>query len=168
MTDNEAQKAGIEPEPRKLHFRIDNGKANMQPPANKAEWRKLLSVGLENATPEDPEDWVGVATKWEMPSPFDGVSTADLYRVKNMIRVGDYRASPQSPNWVGHVVAEVLGLNIEAKAARAKISDVLKVWFANKALIKVLRKDDRRRDKVFVIPGPGPDSDEGENEGAPV
>jgi hypothetical protein len=57
--------ASVESE-RRLYFRIDNGKQNMRPPADKAEWRKLVSVGLENATQEDQEDWVGVATKWEM------------------------------------------------------------------------------------------------------
>ena len=50
----------------------------MQPPADKATWRKLVSVPLGNATDDDPEDWVQVVTKWEMPGALDDVTTAHL------------------------------------------------------------------------------------------
>jgi hypothetical protein len=40
--------------------------------AEKAEWRKLVSVPLDNGTLEDPGDWIGVAIKWDSRAPSTG------------------------------------------------------------------------------------------------
>ena len=61
MSKGEADKAGIDDVDRRLHFRIDNGKANMAPPSA-ARWRKFVGVDLPNG------DNVGVVTAWEYPT----------------------------------------------------------------------------------------------------
>ena len=59
MSENEAGQAGVEH--RKWYFRVDNGKANLTPPVDKAEWFKFVSVALANG------DNVGVPTSWQFP-----------------------------------------------------------------------------------------------------
>jgi len=44
MTKEEAQGADIDPSQRGFYFRSDNGKANLTPPAERADWFKLVSV----------------------------------------------------------------------------------------------------------------------------
>jgi hypothetical protein len=60
-----------------------SGKANVKPPAEHIEWRKLVSVPLDNATPDDESDWVGVVTK--MPGALEGVTAGHLLRVQKRI-----------------------------------------------------------------------------------
>ena len=59
MSKSEADKAGIDDVDRRLHFRIDRGKANMAPP--RPQWHKFESVDLPNG------DNVGVVTAWQYP-----------------------------------------------------------------------------------------------------
>jgi RecA-family ATPase len=60
MSKEEAENVGIKPDQRRRYFRVEAGKTNMKPPAENIEWRKLVAVPLDNATPEDEGDWVGV------------------------------------------------------------------------------------------------------------
>jgi hypothetical protein len=173
MTSKEAEVAGVAADQRAFHFRLDNGKANMQPPLLNATWRKLLSVPLGNATDEEPEDWVGVATKWDLPNPFEHITTADLDRVRELTRDGHHRVDIRAEDWVGHVVADVLGLDLDAPGAREMIKKVLAQWFKAKALVTVERPDRKGTPRKFVVPGPGPESSEAfgdrdENGGSPV
>lgn len=48
MTDNEAKKFGIPKEERHWYMRLDNAKANMQPPAECTNWYKKISITLPN------------------------------------------------------------------------------------------------------------------------
>ena len=48
MTDLEAEKAEIERREQGYYFRADVGKANLTPPAEYADWFKLVSVDLES------------------------------------------------------------------------------------------------------------------------
>jgi len=156
MNKEEAERADVKPEHRLLYFRIDNGKRNMQPPAEKADWRKLVAVPLGNSTSDDPEDWVQVATHWTMPALFHGVTTQHLDLVIARARSGEYRDSPQSPDWIGNVVAEVVGLDLEKSADRKKVSGMVKSWLGTKMLRIVAGKDKARRPVRFVVPGAGP------------
>jgi RecA-family ATPase len=60
MSKTEADNAGIDDVDRRLHFRIDKGKANMAPPTA-AKWHKFVGVELPNS------DNVGVATPRDFP-----------------------------------------------------------------------------------------------------
>jgi hypothetical protein len=62
MSKEEAEAAGVEERYRRAHFRIDNGKANLAPPMEKAEWRKFVSVPLGNGTADEAGDSIGVVT----------------------------------------------------------------------------------------------------------
>ena len=49
MTDAEAKKFAVSQERRRWYFRFDNAKANMQPPAERADWFERKSIILPNS-----------------------------------------------------------------------------------------------------------------------
>jgi hypothetical protein len=154
MTKEEAERANVEPERRRLHFRVDDGKANMAPPMEKAAWFQMVSVGLGNGRGAEPEDNVGVATAWEMPGVLDNVTAADCERVIAMVRADEtFRMDSQASNWIGHAIAEVLGLDVDRKADRDQVTRVLRMWIDKGALATQRRQDDHRKMRAFVTPG---------------
>lgn len=56
MTENDAQAARVPLKDKGYYFQVANGKANMSPPAGKADWYKFISVPLENDTDETKGD----------------------------------------------------------------------------------------------------------------
>jgi hypothetical protein len=148
MTKDEGAKAGIDNH--RLYFKTFNDKANLQPPADKSDWFKLVSIDLGNGPLNGPGDSVGVVTQWEWPDPLAGMTAADFDKVAAVIRAGRWRESPQATAWVGKAVAEALDLNAENKADKAKIIGMLKVWRSAGSLIVVEDKDENRITKKFV------------------
>jgi hypothetical protein len=68
MNDKEARTFEIGENVRRFYVRLDSAKINTAPPAEKSEWFRLVSVPLENATPEYPAgDHVQVAEPWTPP-----------------------------------------------------------------------------------------------------
>jgi len=154
MTDDEAQAAGVNPEDRRRHFRIDNGKASMQPPIDRATWCKLVSVPLDNGDDEDPGDWVGVVTAWEMPGIFDGQTAADLPKVQAAIDGGEWAANVQAKNWAGLAIGEALEIDASTEPGRTRVKRMLAVWIKNGAL-KQERKPDKKegRERPMIVVG---------------
>ena len=152
MSKDEATKANVPPERRKLHFRIDsaNGKANMAPPLERATWFQLVGVPLGNATYEDPEDHVGVVTSWSVPNALDDVTTADLRAVQQAVSEAKWRADPQAKAWVGNAVAQVLDLDPSEPAVKQKIRTLLAVWIKNGMFEEVEMIDEKRRRRRFI------------------
>ncbi len=74
MQAEEAARLGIPEAERRLYIRIDDAKNNMAPPIAKAEWLRLVSHKLGNATEDYPTgDSVQVVAKWSPPSAWDGI-----------------------------------------------------------------------------------------------
>jgi hypothetical protein len=111
-------------------------------------------VELPNSDGSRPGDDVQAVEAWEYPAPLDGVTAADMHWIRETVRQGEYRRSPRSPDWVGYPLAKRLGLDAEDRGHRSKLNAVLAVWFANAVLATELRKDDKRREREFVVPGP--------------
>ncbi len=148
MTKDEAAKAGVDNH--RLYFKTFNDKANLQPPADKSDWFKLVSVDLGNGPLNGPGDSVGVVTQWEWPDPLAGLTVADFDKVAAVIRPGRWRENPQAGAWVGKAVAEAMDLNADNKADKAKIIGMLKVWLSAGSLIVVEDKDEKREIRKFV------------------
>lgn len=113
MSKAEGDKAGVDDVDRRLHFRIDTGKANMAPPSA-ARWHKVVGTDLPNG------DNVGVVVPWSYPT----AASAELpdhtcVLIQTEVARGDYRANAQSPNWVGHLVARIFRLDLSSKAGTA-------------------------------------------------
>ncbi len=151
MTDDEAARAGVEN--RRAYFRLQNGKANLSPASDKADWYQLESFDLGNGGDGQPSDSVAVVTRWAWPNAFDGVTASDLRAVQAAIAAGRWRESPQAKDWAGHAVASVLKLDATNKAHKAKIAGLLKTWISTGMLIVVEGKDARHETRSFIEVG---------------
>ena len=91
MSDREAGELGIaDPQERSSLVRIDVGKANRAPP-DASTWIKLEGQSLDNGNETEPSDCVGVATLWEKPDAFLGLTTWHLVRVQQALAAGVWR-----------------------------------------------------------------------------
>ena len=156
MTEAEAGKAGVEN--RRLYFRLDNGKSNLAPPAEKSRWFKIEFVDLDNGNfsvggVNMCGDSVGVVTPWEWPDPFDDVSVADLRAAQKAVSVGRWRENSQAVAWVGKPIAEALKLDLSNPAHKAKVKGLLRRWIANGMFVVVEGKDERHETRSFVEVG---------------
>ena len=101
MSTKIAGELGIEDRERRLIFRVDNGKGNLCPPDD-AKWVKLASVFLPNG------DNIQAAHRWKYPDAFAGVTTTLMHEIRHAVGQKEYRADAQSPQWIGHLIAERL------------------------------------------------------------
>ena len=156
MSEEEATQIGIDN--RRFYFRTDNGKANLAPPAESAHWYKLESVDLQNGNGISDSDKVGVVVPWKWPSPLDDITSDDVARILRMIasKPEHYRDSDKSDAWIGHLIADVLRLDLEGKhgkANRSKIAGCIKVWKQTGAIKVIDGKDEARKATVFIAVG---------------
>ena len=145
MSKEEAEKAGVDTH--RGYFRVGDDKNNLAPSAADADWFHMESVNLPNG------DNVGVVVPWQWPNALDEVTLADLSAVQRAVDGKGCRVAPQSKEWAGHTVAEVLGLDTADKASRQKVSDLLKIWIKNGALKVVDVMDSARRPRATVEVG---------------
>jgi hypothetical protein len=153
MSKDEAEAVGIKPDVRRRYFRVDAGKTNMKPPAENTEWRKLVSVPLDNDTPEYEGDWVGVVTAWKMPGALEGITANDLLNVQKHIAEGKWREDPRAAAWAGKAVAKALGLNVREPPVRKRIQGMIRVWLETGALRIVTGQDETRHEREFIEVG---------------
>lgn len=150
MSKEDAPKAGIENA--RAFFSVENGKSSMTAALDKADWYQTIGVDLGNG------DNVGVATAWEWPDAFEGVTVSHLRAAQTEIAKGRWRQSPQAKAWAGHAVATAMGLDIsskklKAKADRAKIVSLLKTWIENGMFVIVEGKDERHETRSYIEVG---------------
>ena len=141
MTKDEAKNAFLEEATAWRYFRIDNGKANMAPPAEKAQWYRLASVALPNG------DDVGAATAWAWPNAFEGVNPHELRMAQKAVSEGGpWRENHQAKMWVGKPIAAALGL--DPVKDRKRILTILSTWIENEMFVVVSGKGDDRHDDL--------------------
>ncbi|MBO9377422.1 AAA family ATPase [Sphingomonas histidinilytica] len=151
MSEEEAKRYGIEDEKRRRYFRVYDDKNNRAPPSDQSDWFRMLSVELGND--DFGGDNMGVVVPWSPPDPFEGVSVDHLYRVQCLIEQGEYKAHHSASNWAGQAVASVFGLDVDDKASRARIINMLRVWVTNGALVVDERRDANRQIKKYLVVG---------------
>lgn len=151
VSEDDALKLCVPPEEAKGIFRVDDGKANLAPPADAATYRRMIGVQIANG------DWVGVAVPFALPDAFDGVTVKDLLNVQNAVWRRCQDASPprfsdkSGDEWIGALVAEVMGLDLDEDKARIK--KFLANWFKTNALVKVELEDRYRKKRPCVEVG---------------
>jgi hypothetical protein len=158
MSKEEAERAGIGEDQRRLHFRTDNGKANLSPAGTAgSSWFRLASVALPNGpklrgVPLDG-DSVGVVTSWQWPDAMENVTVSHLREVqRRMAQSGPWRESVQSPDWAGKLIGEVMGLDPDSPKDRTTIKAALKAWLANGMFkVKMIPDEGRRERKCIVV-----------------
>lgn len=96
MTAKEAPKAGVDKEDRFDYIRVGNGKSNLTKRSGRSEWRRMVSVRLNNGLHLwEPGDSVGVVTEWRWPSPeaaIQDVGSDDFDKIKAVIAEGNCKA----------------------------------------------------------------------------
>ena len=127
ISPDEAMKLGVPEHDATGIFRVDDGKANLAPPAAKAVYMRMVSQPLGNG------ENVGVATRFKMPELFDGITTKNAMEVQRLVgdraqRDEPFRQSPQAKDWIGHAVATVLDLDVDKKPEKARVSAIVKKW----------------------------------------
>jgi hypothetical protein len=152
MTPEEAAKLGMAEDERRLHIRIANGKANMGP-LGKAKWMRLVVENLPNG------DAVACASPWTPPDPFKNLTVTDMELARTLARSGAYRADRRSPEWFGYALAKQLDLAVSHDGRTdpkdlARVQSILKKWLENRVLDIDKRKDDGRKERSFIVPGP--------------
>ena len=152
MTEDEGLKAGVE---NHRHFmRIGDMESNLAPPsADVNRWFEKASVQTPNG------QYIGAIRPWEWPDAFDGISPQDARKVQ--LAVADMEDEPplesnRSPQrWVGVVVANALGLDLEDAATKTRVGTMVKTWIKSGILEVVDFRDTRAgRDRRAVICGP--------------
>jgi hypothetical protein len=166
MTKEEAEKVGINLSQRGFHFRSDIGKANLSPPAENADWFKLVSVDLQNnLVPELPGDEIGVVTAWEYPTDDEcGDTVADIKRAQDLIAAGGpWRRDQRAKPWIGTAIAQAFNLNITdailKKRNKKSIEKRIQLWLLKGLLTIEKRPDPTVKNHIpveFVIVGRPP------------
>lgn len=152
MSKEEAERAGVEN--RRMHFRVDNGKANLAPPPEGSTWFKMESVALGNGPLDSDGDYIGVVTPWKWPDPLDGINTKDLRAAQAAVSAGgQWRENAQCKDWVGIPIAEALKLDPSKKPDKDKIRRLLKLWIENGMFVVTQGLDEHRKPRSFVEVG---------------
>jgi len=150
MGKEEAEKFGVENH--RLCFRASNGKANLVPPPESADWYSLVSIDLGNATPDYPGDHVGVVTTWTAQNPLDSIDTCHLSEICRELSLKPGRKDPQASDWVGHMIGRVTGIDSRSKQGAAQIKSLLRFWEASGALRIEKIKDENRTLRPCYVP----------------
>jgi hypothetical protein len=145
-----AQQLGIADDERRRCISVADDKHN-RAPAEKADWYRLESIELGNGADDHPGDNIAVVVPWTLPDAFDGIKESDLYAVQWLVSRGSYRANAQAHEWVGHAVAQALGLDV--KRDKARINLIIQTWIANGVLVVELRKDPKRSEMTKFVAG---------------
>lgn len=150
VSEEDAARLCVKPEEARGMFRVDDGKSNLAPPADAATYRRMVGVQIASG------DWVGVAVEVEMPDAFDGVTTRDLIAVQTEVdrrcNAGTPpRYSDKSADWVGALVAEVIGLDPDED--RPRIRRLLSGWLKSGSLVKGEVMDAKRMKRPIVEVG---------------
>ena len=136
MSEEQATQAGVSQEDRYSYFNIHQGKSNLTKMSSAQDWRKMESVPLGNGRGlAKPQDHAGVVTEWRWPSKEDVADAVPADKLELVrVRLGnqDYRASEQSEDWGGYVVAEIMGDDLPIGKAmtpeKRKYKRLIEAW----------------------------------------
>lgn len=146
MTEDEADKAGIDPLEARFIFRTTNDKANLAPPES-ADWYRMNNVDLDNG------DRVGVACPWKWPNAFAGITEEKLREIQRAVGEGEWREDVRSGEWVGHAIGSIVGKDSNDQKQKKQLNSMIRQWVAN-GVLEIERKPDARREmRAFVVPG---------------
>ena len=155
MTVEEAEKFDVPLQERRQLIRLDNAKANLDKPSDKAEWIKLDSVELGNGNSQYPNgDSVQAAIPWQPPDAWDGITTDKANEILRAIDKGTidesgeterYSAHFQSKErWAGNVIIRLTKTDgIEKSTSQAK--EILKKWIKEELLAEEEYRSPKQR-----------------------
>lgn len=149
MSEEDRKKAGVDQDPA-TYFGIDRDKANLAP-VGARQWIRMASVDLGQG------DHVGVAMRWQWPEAFEGIGVRHLIDVQREVHRRHEAGCPlrfsdqAGADWIGAVVADVCGLDVDEDKARIKT--LIKSWLATGALVKGEFEDQNRKKRPVIEVG---------------
>lgn len=149
VSPDDAMQMGVKPEEATGLFRVDDGKSNLAPPADRAVYRRMIGVQLAN------EEWVGVAVPFKLPDAFEGITARDTRRVQDVIAGAEenkkpYRENAQAANWVGNAIAETLNIDIDDPVGKGRIKSILRTWI-NTDVLRIEKIEDAKKGREIPI-----------------
>lgn len=157
MSEAEGAKAGVADHRR--YFRIGEIESNLTPPTSEQNrWFEKVSIGLANGQSS------GTVKPWKWPEAFIGVTNEHALRLQALIVAADRlpRANKQAAEWVGRMLATVLGWDIEwtpnqrgndDRARIARLDSIITEWLKRGFLVKMEGKDEKRQKTDFINVG---------------
>jgi hypothetical protein len=149
MTEAEGAQAGVDDF--RNFFRIGEAESNLAPPSSdRNRWFEKLGVQIANGAN------IAAIRPWTWPDHFAGVTVNDACKVRAAIADRDPapRANVQAQDWVGKVVADVLGLDLGKASNKARVKALLKKWIETDVLrIERQTYGDKKKEADFVFPG---------------
>jgi hypothetical protein len=146
----DAVKMGVPEDQATGIFRIDDGKANLAPPSARSVYCRMIGVQIDNG------EWVGVTVPFVMPDAFDGVTARHAMTVQKMVgnAADPLREDVRAKNWIGHIVADVLNLDVDRAEDKARIKSIVRKWIDTDVLRREMVPDIRHgRDVAAIIVG---------------
>ncbi len=131
MTGAEGAQAGVDDFRR--YFRIGETESNLAPPSSdRNRWFEKTGVTIANG------ENVATIRPWIWPEAFSGITANDACRVRAVIAARETppRESSQANDWVGKIIAEVLGLDLGRKSEKSRVATILKTWIESGVLAK--------------------------------
>jgi hypothetical protein len=155
MSPEDAVKAGLESPVG--YFNAIYDKENNAPQSSSKEWYKIEGISLGNGGKGNiaqlKSDHVGVVTRWDWPSNAsftEDVTSDQLQAIKNRLLLGEHRESEQARDWAGKVVAQILGIDVDDKAGKARVVRMLKTWIKEGHLEVYTKNDANRISRDFI------------------
>jgi len=149
MSADDAAKLGIDENEARSIMRVDDGKANLAPPAAAAVYRKMEGVKIDNG------EWIGVCVPYSLPDAFDGISAKDAMKCQRAIGKAaegePLRESSQAKAWVGHTIGELLDIDTTEKAGKGRVTAILKQWVKTDVLRVEKMPDPRQGREISVV-----------------
>jgi hypothetical protein len=131
ISEDDAVKLGIPLDDAKGIFRVDDGKANLAPPASASVYRRMIGVKIGNG------EWVGVCTPFTLPDEWEGMDEKTVNRILSLINAGiltedgveHYSSRPQDKErFAGSVISAYHFDNAKHTKNDAQAKRIIKHW----------------------------------------
>ena len=149
VTEEAAEKLGLEGDAAKGIFRSDDAKANLAAPSDKATYLQTIGVQIANG------EHIAVVIPITLPDAFEGITAEAAMKAQRIIgKAADtdepYRESIQAKRWAGHAIGEVLDIDTTEKAGKARVQLIIKQWIKTDVL-RIEKVEDPRQGREIQI-----------------
>lgn len=155
VTAEAAANLGIDAKTAVGLFRVDDGKANLAPPAVNAVFRRMEGIQIANG------DWVGVAAPFKLPDEWGGMDDETVNEMLRMMDLGIadpdgneeyYSLRPQDKErWVGNIILTYPFDNPDHAKNLGQAKKILQTWQNNGLLEEFeYRSAKQRKDRKGV------------------
>lgn len=145
---------GFNMDDRFSYFSVSNGKANMTKRSGEGKWRHLFDYDLKNGD-VGKSDRVGVVEYFKLPEkaaaldalPDNAVMIAQRAAYDHPMQT---RYDIQSPDWFGHLVGRIMGINSVDKSGKNTLKLAIDAWLKSGVLVTEIRPDANRKPREYL------------------